>query len=36
MIHRNKAEVKLIDFGLAIQQASCVTDYVATRWYRAP
>lgn len=36
MINRNKAEVKLIDFGLAIEQNICTTDYVATRWYRAP
>ena len=36
MINRGKAEVKIIDFGLAIEQEKCNTDYVATRWYRAP
>ena len=28
--------VKLIDFGLAISADRISTDYVATRWYRAP
>jgi len=26
----------LIDFGLAISEEKVSTDYVATRWYRAP
>lgn len=30
------AIVKLIDFGLAIEQNQVSTDYIATRWYRAP
>lgn len=28
--------VKLIDFGLAIDACQVSTDYIATRWYRAP
>lgn len=36
IIDKKQAVVKLIDFGLAIDQAKCSTDYIATRWYRAP
>ena len=34
----NKGIVKLIDFGLAreIRSSPPYTDYVSTRWYRAP
>ena len=34
----NKGYVKIIDFGLAreIRSAPPYTDYVSTRWYRAP
>lgn len=36
LINKQTAEIKLIDFGLAIQEKRTRTDYVATRWYRAP
>ncbi len=36
LINKHTAEIKLIDFGLAISERKTVTDYVATRWYRAP
>jgi serine/threonine protein kinase len=36
LIDKRKAEIKLIDFGLAISVDKISTDYVATRWYRAP
>jgi serine/threonine protein kinase len=36
MINRQRAEVKIIDFGLSKGVVEVDTDYVATRWYRAP
>ena len=36
LIDKRKAEIKLIDFGLAVSLEKVATDYVATRWYRAP
>jgi serine/threonine protein kinase len=30
------ALIKLIDFGLAKEEFTAETDYVATRWYRSP
>ena len=36
LIDKTSAEIKLIDFGLAIPTHKITTDYVATRWYRAP
>jgi serine/threonine protein kinase len=36
MIDKKSAIIKLVDFGLAIDQGRCQTDYTATRWYRAP
>ena len=36
MINRQRAEVKIIDFGLSKGVVEIDTDYVATRWYRAP
>ncbi len=36
MINRKKSLVKLIDLGLAVDSKTIYTDYVATRWYRAP
>ena len=34
----NKGHIKIIDFGLAreIRSSPPFTDYVSTRWYRAP
>ena len=36
LIDKTTAETKLIDFGLAVGADQINTDYVATRWYRAP
>lgn len=36
LINKQTAEIKIIDFGLAVEQSITATDYVATRWYRAP
>lgn len=36
LIDKKLAIVKLIDFGLAIDENQVSTDYIATRWYRAP
>lgn len=38
MINKSTGVVKLIDFGLAreIRSRPPFTDYVSTRWYRAP
>jgi serine/threonine protein kinase len=38
MYDKEKNEVKIIDFGLAreIRSRPPYTDYVSTRWYRAP
>lgn len=36
LINKQTAEIKLIDLGLAIPTNKVNTDYVATRWYRAP
>ena len=36
LINKHSAEIKIIDFGLAISEHKTQTDYVATRWYRAP
>lgn len=36
LIDKKTASVKLIDFGLAINESGVSTDYIATRWYRAP
>jgi serine/threonine protein kinase len=35
-IYYYSALIKLIDFGLAKEELTAETDYVATRWYRAP
>ena len=34
----NKSFLKLADFGLAkrVEKESIMTEYVSTRWYRAP
>ena len=36
LIDKSTAEIKIIDFGLAVGADKINTDYVATRWYRAP
>lgn len=36
LIDKRNLIVKLIDFGLAIEENDSTTDYIATRWYRAP
>ena len=36
LIDKKNASVKIIDFGLAIDESTISTDYIATRWYRAP
>jgi serine/threonine protein kinase len=36
LIDKSRSLVKLIDFGLAIHESQVTTDYIATRWYRAP
>ena len=38
MVNRSNYNVKIIDFGLArgVSQRSNLTEYVVTRWYRAP
>lgn len=36
MVFSYIALIKLIDFGLAKEDYLASTDYVATRWYRAP
>jgi len=36
LIDKKKAQIKIIDFGLAAFTYIISTDYVATRWYRAP
>lgn len=36
LIDKKNALVKIIDFGLAISDKKISTDYIATRWYRAP
>lgn len=36
LIDKKNALVKIIDFGLAINEQKITTDYIATRWYRAP
>ena len=36
LIDKKSASVKIIDFGLAIDEQTVSTDYIATRWYRAP
>jgi serine/threonine protein kinase len=36
LINKHSAEIKIMDFGLAISEHKTQTDYVATRWYRAP
>ncbi len=36
LIDKKAAIVKIIDFGLAVNESVVSTDYIATRWYRAP
>lgn len=36
LIDKKEAIVKIIDFGLAVDESVVSTDYIATRWYRAP
>lgn len=36
LIDRKTGLIKLIDFGSAKEAAEAETDYICTRWYRAP